>query len=230
MEKFFGILSAIIVLASYPVYILRIWQRKIIPNISSWTIFVLVSVALCLSSFASGGKENSWVTFGPLLGCTVILISALIVSKEKSMTKFDITCLVLACVSISLWFVSKQGEWIIEIIIYSGVFPNLPNLMWALPGVNFLTQNPESSLYLGIFTDFMGIVPSINFLSKNPEKDRPGMWIIFSIGYFLSMFAITENTFANWVLPSFMVVAPALVWFHLVKYRLKNKIPLKEWI
>jgi cytochrome c-type biogenesis protein CcmH/NrfF len=76
----------------------------------------------------------------------------------------------------------------------------------------------------------MGILPSIKFLSKNPEKDRPALWIVFSFGYFLSMFAITEHTFANWILPVFMTLAPALVWIHLVKYRVKNKIPLKEWI
>jgi hypothetical protein len=202
MEKFFGILSALVVLASYPAYIIRVWQRKIVPNISSWAIFALISVALCLSSYSSSGAgKNSWVTLGPLAGCTVIFIIALMRSKEKSVTRFDVVCLVLAIASLTLWYFTRQSK------------------EWA-----------QYSLYLGIFTDFMGIVPSVNFLSKNPEKDRPAIWVIFSLGYFLSMFAITENTFANWALPTFMVVAPALVWVPLVKYRLKNGIPIKEWI
>jgi hypothetical protein len=88
----------------------------------------------------------------------------------------------------------------------------------------------QFALYIGIIADFMGILPSIIFLKKYPEKDRPALWIIFSFGYFLSMFSITEHTFANLILPLFMTFTPALVWIHLVKYRVKNKIPLKEWI
>jgi hypothetical protein len=201
-HKFFGILSAIIVLASYPPYIIRIWQNKIIPNIASWTIFVTLSIALSLSSFSSSGfGSNSWVTLGPLLGCSCVLISALIKSKEKSMSTFDKFCLVLACWAIALWYFTKQSQ----------------NLV-------------QYALYLGIATDLIGLLPTSAFLIKNPNKDRPGMWLIFSFGYALSMFAITENTFANWSLPVFMTIAPALGWFPLVKYRIKNNIPIKEWI
>jgi hypothetical protein len=202
MEKFFGIFAAVIVLASYPAYIIRIWQRKIIPNISSWTIFSILSVALCLSSnSSSGGGINSWVTFGPMFGCTTTLIVALLRSNEKSFTRFDLICLILGVLSIAFWFFTKQNRELVQF-----------------------------ALYIGILADFIGILPSMNFLIKYPEKDRPAMWIIFSLGYFFSIFAITEHTFANWFLPSFMVLAPALVWIPLIKYRLKNKISIKEWV
>lgn len=202
MEKFFGILSALVVLASYPVYIVRIWQRKIVPNISSWTIFSLLSVAFFLSSRSSSGAGiNSWVTFGPMIGCTATLITALLRSNEKSFTRFDLTCLILGILSISFWFFTKQNRELVQF-----------------------------ALYTAIVADFIGILPSAKFLTKYPEKDRPTMWIIFSLGYFFSMFAIKENTFANWILPLFMVIAPALVWVPLVKYRLKNRIPIQEWI
>jgi len=202
MEKFFGILSVLVVIASYPVYILRIWQRKIVPNISSWVIFVLVSIVLSLSSFSSSGASiNSWVTVGPLVGCSAIVIVALMRSKEKSLTKLDFVCLILGILSIIFWFFTKESKGLVQF-----------------------------ALYLGILTDFIGLLPSISFLNKYPEKDRPAMWFIFSLGYFFSMFAITENTFANWFLPSFMVLAPALVWVPLIKYRLKNKISIKEWV
>ena len=136
-----------------------------------------------------------------MAGCTAILIITLLRSNEKSFTRFDIICLILGVLSISLWFFTKQSREMVQF-----------------------------ALYIGILADFIGILPSMKFLTKHPEKDRPAMWVIFSLGYFFSMFAITENTFANWVLPSFMVVAPALVWIPLVKYRLKNKIPVREWI
>lgn len=201
MEKFFGILSAVIVLASYPVYGIRIWQRKIVPNIASWTIFVIISIALFLTYKSSGAKENVFVTIGPLLGTTSILVLALIRSKEKTMTKTDWLCLCAGILAIIIWFFTKQNK-----------------------------NSVQFALYLGILADFIGIIPSALFLKKFPCKDRPAMWLIFSLGYLLSMFSITENTFANWILPCFMVFAPSLVWVSLVKYRIKNKIPLKEWI
>jgi hypothetical protein len=110
-QKLFGVLSAVIVLASYPPYIIRVWQRKIVPNIASWIIFVLVSIAIALSSYASSGAGvNSWVTLGPLLGCTIVLIIALIRSKEKSLTKFDIICLILGIISIAFWMSLSKAE------------------------------------------------------------------------------------------------------------------------
>lgn len=169
MEKFFGVFSSVIVFLCYPIYITRVWQRKINPNISSWTIWVIMSVAICLSSFSSsGGGENSWVTIGATIGCIGVLISALLRSKEKSMNTFDIVCLILGISSIVLWGFTKQSK---ELVQYA--------------------------LYLGVLADFIGLLPSANFLSKNPEKDRPAMWIVFSLGYFFSVFAITENTIAN---------------------------------
>jgi hypothetical protein len=200
-EKFFGVVSALVVLASYPIYGIRVWQRKIVPNISSWIIFTIIAVALFLTYRSSGAKENGWTTLGPLVGTTSILIIALSRSKERKMVRTDRVCLIIGSLTIVAWFLTKQDR----------------NLV-------------QYALYLGIMADFIGIVPSAIFLKKHPEKDRPAMWMIFSFGYFLSMFAITEHTFANWSLPVFMTFAPALVWVSLVKYRIKNKIPVKEWI
>jgi len=201
MEKFFGVLSAVIVLASYPVYGLRVWQRKITPNIASWTIFVIISIGIFLSYASSGAKENSLVTIGPLVGCSAILVLTLIRSKEKRLSILDWTCLILGLIAIVFWFLTKQN----------------PSLV-------------QYALYLALFADLIGLIPTIVFLSKHPEEDRPAMWLIFSVGYFFSMFAIKENTFANWILPLFMVIVPSFIWIPLIKYRLKNNIPVKEWI
>ena len=201
METIFGLLSAVIIFSSYPIYAIRVWQRKIIPNIASWSIFVLISLAIFLSYASSGAKENSWATYGPLIGCTVILIITLFRSKEKSLNHFDIACLVFGSFSLVVWYFTKDTK-----------------------------EMAQYALYTALFADFLGMLPSIKFLSKHPKKDRPFMWIIFGFGYFLTFFAITDHTFANWALPVFMVIIPAFVWVPLVKYRIKNKIPFKEWI
>ena len=65
---------------------------------------------------------------------------------------------------------------------------------------------------------------------KNPKKDKPLPWMLFAFGYGISIFAITNHTFSNYSLPVFMLVVPALVWWPLLKYRIKNNIPIKYWI
>jgi hypothetical protein len=129
------------------------------------------------------------------------LIIAIFRSKVISVNGFDLVCLILGTFSIVLWYFTRQSK-----------------------------ELAQYALYLSLLADFIGILPTAKFLYKNPEKDRPAMWIIFSLGYLFSMFAITENTFSNWVLPAFMFFAPALVWIPLLQYRIKNKIPLCEWI
>jgi len=94
-------------------------------------------------------------------------------------------------------------------------------------------QNPslvQYALYLALFADLIGLIPIIAGVIKNPTIDRPAMWMVFSFGYFFSIFAISDSTFVNWMLPIFMVIIPSLVWIPLVSYRIKNKIPIKEWI
>jgi len=201
METVFGILSAIIVFLSYPVYVYRIWQRKIIPNIASWSIFVIISVAIFLSYASSGAKENALTTYGPMIGCGIIFLVSLLRSKEKTINKLDILCIFFGCTSILTWYFTKDAK-----------------------------QTAQFALYLALLADFIGIIPSIIFLNKHPEKDRPAMWIIFSLGYFLTIFAIKDHTVSNWVLPIFMVIIPSFCWIPLIRYRIKNKIPIKEWV
>lgn len=201
MEKFFGILSALIVFASYPIYGIRVWQGKIVPNIASWTIFVIISISICLSYNASGATENALVTYGPLIGCSAILIITLLRSKEKKLSLLDSICLGLGILSIILWGVTKQDKSLVQY-----------------------------SLYLALFTDLIGLIPTIVFLAKHPEKDRPAMWVVFSVGYFFSIFAIKDNNFVNWILPIFMVIVPSSIWIPLIVYRVKNNTPLKYWI
>ena len=108
--EFFAVLSALVVLASYPAYIIRIWQRKIIPNLASWSIFVVISLAFLLAFKSSGAKENGWVTWGPLIGCSVILVVTLFRSPEKIMTRTDIICLILGVVSIVVGYSQRTTQ------------------------------------------------------------------------------------------------------------------------
>jgi hypothetical protein len=50
------------------------------------------------------------------------------------------------------------------------------------------------------------------------------------MGYALNMFAIKEPTFANYVLPVYMIFMAMGIAMPLIMYRIRNNVPMKEWI
>jgi len=201
METIIGIISGILVFLSGLIYWIRIYQKKITPNLITWIIWTLMGLAILLSYKSSGAKENVWPAISGAINPLLIVIIALFRKHKSSFSSIDIICGILGVLSILLW--------------------------------SFTQKNPEKvqyALYIALIADLLAIVPTIIWVMKNPWEDRPAMWVLFSLGYGLGMLAITEHTFTNYLLPIWMVLMPALVWIPLVKYRMKNKIPLKEWI
>ena len=96
----------------------------------------------------------------------------------------------------------------------------------------FLRQNPnlaQYALYVAIAADICAAIPTIVFVWTEPDRDRPLAWVIFSIGYLLAVFAIEQNTLANWIVPLYMSFVALVVAFPLALHRLRKHVPLKHW-
>jgi len=87
----------------------------------------------------------------------------------------------------------------------------------------------QYALYVAIAADICAAIPTIIFVWKQPDRDRPFSWVAFAIGYFLAIFAIPQDTVANWILPLYMTVVSLVVAFPLALYRLRQRMPLKYW-
>jgi hypothetical protein len=61
-------------------------------------------------------------------------------------------------------------------------------------------------------------------------EDRPFAWGMYAFGYFLAIFAMPEQTFANYVLPLYMTVGSGIATLLLAIPRIRRGVPLKEWI
>jgi hypothetical protein len=97
----------------------------------------------------------------------------------------------------------------------------------------FVRQRQELvqyALYLAIVADLCAAIPTIIFFKKEPEGDRPFAWFIFGTGWFVAIFAITEQTIANYALPLYMMAASFIATYLLSAPRIKRGIPIKEWI
>ena len=117
--------------------------------------------------------------------------------------------------------------------------PNTLEVVCAVTGILaiilwwFVRESAEFSayaLYVAILADGFAGIPTVVFIWRTPDGDRPLMWLLFSIGYGISFFAIENHNLANYVLPTWMTGMSALITLPMIVYRLRKKIPLSEWV
>jgi len=201
VEETIGLISGLIVVLSAIPYVIRIYQRKITPNLVSWSIWTFLGLAILLTYRSSGAGDNIWPAVFGFTNPLMVAILAIWRGKRKKPDSIEITCIVFGLVSIVLWF--------------------------------FVQNDPSSAqyaLFIAIVADLWAAIPTVRFLWKSPMEDRPFAWGLFAIGYGIAIFAIKEHTFANYILPLYMSSTAALLSGFLTVYRIKNKIPLREWI
>lgn len=83
---------------------------------------------------------------------------------------------------------------------------------------------------IAIFADFCALIPTLRFVFKSPHEETPLAWIFFFLGSLIAVLAIEDHNPESLLLPAYMVIGSFLVVFPLVQYRIKMKIPLKNWI
>jgi len=201
VKETIGLISGLIVVLSAIPYGIRTYQRKIKPNLVSWSIWAFIGLALLLSYKSSGAGSNVWPAIFGFTSPLMIAVLAIWRGDRKKPNSLEVTCVVFGVISIVLWY--------------------------------FVRRDPTTaqwSLYIAIVADLFAAIPTVVFLWNNPQEDRPTAWGVFALGYGLAVFAISDHTFANYVLPIYMFALAALVTSLLVAYRVRNRVPLKEWI
>lgn len=197
-----GMISGLLVVLSIIPYALRTYQGKIKPNLTSWSLWTLLGLALLLTYKSSGAESNIWPA---VFGFTNPMLITLIVLKRHGrlakMEPVEIVCLILGLISLVIW-----------LLVYDR------------------RELAQFALYVAIFADMCAAIPTIHFVWTEPDGDRPFAWCFFAVGYGLTIFAIKEHTFSNYILPLYMFFAGFAVAAPLIIYRWKNKVPLKEWI
>ncbi|MBI4094709.1 MAG: hypothetical protein HY435_00760 [Candidatus Liptonbacteria bacterium] len=203
MEKeFFGLLSGGIVIASIIPYAIRTYQRKIMPNPTSWMLWTLINFAILLTYRSSGALANVWPA---VFGVTNPLLIAIFLVKNratwKKFERFEYACLAVGIVSLAMWWCMHESRTMVQY-----------------------------ALYMAILADACAATPTVAFTWRFPEKERPFAWGLFALGYGVGMFAVSEHTVANYALPAYMFLGASFITVPLVRHRLKNRAPLKEWI
>ena len=201
METFLGYLSGIIVMISSIPYILNVWQKKITPNLFSFGIWTFIGFAILLTYGSAGAKHNIWPAVFGFTNPLSVTIIAIWKGERQWPSLLEIACVVLALISLGLWYVVKDVQ-----------------------------EQSQWALYLSIAADACAAIPTIVDYNKNPENDRPVPWMLFATGYGIGIFAITDRLISNYILPIYMVLGSLLIAFPLARYRYRKNIPFSQWI
>ena len=195
-------LSAGLVLVNIVPYAIRVYQKKIHPLLTSWSLWSLIGLALLLTYKSSGAKANLFPAIFGFTNPTLIAILAIRQRERwKKLEPWEWGCLVFGIISLVAWWFIRQRH-----------------------------ELSQYALYIAIIADLFAAVPTLIFFKNNPMEDRPFAWFVYGIGYFLAIFAITDLTFANFVLPLYMSAGSITAAFLLAIPRIKQGVPLKEWI
>ena len=201
-KELIGLISGILIVVSAIPYSIRTYQRKVHPNIISWSLWTFIGLALLLTYRSSGATTNVWAA---VFGFTNPLIVTLVALKRQyertKLNKLDMICLVFGLIALAMWLFMKENK---ELVQYA--------------------------LYVAIVADSFACLPTIAFLWKSPDQDRPFAWGLFSVAYGLNLFAISDFTLANLILPIYMTVVSFCITVPLCVYRFRKKSPIMDWI
>jgi hypothetical protein len=197
-----GLLSGGLVLLSIVPYAIRTYDGKIRPVPTSWSLWSLIGLALLLTYRSAGASANIWPAFFGFTNPTLItILSVWRREKWKKPNLAERLCFVFGIASLVLWLAVRRSQ-----------------------------ELSQFALVVAIAADFCAALPTVKFVWAEPGRDRPVSWVLFGIGYFLAVFATPENTFANWALPLYMTAISFSVALPLVLYRVRQNVPLGEWV
>jgi hypothetical protein len=200
-KELIGIVAGVIVFITLIPYAWRVYHGKIQPNLTSWFLWTVIAFALLITYWGSGARENVWMA---VVGCiNPFLITILVAVKYPSkirMNKLELVCLAIGIVSLALWFVFRNQK---------------PLVQYAL--------------YVAILADGCAAVPTAVAYWQDPKLDRPFAWGVFCLASVMNIFAIPEQTFANYAYPVYMAIGSGFITLPLILYRVRMSVPLKEW-
>lgn len=131
----FGWLSLVLAVVAYLPYIVSVARGNTRPHVYGWGIWALVSLIAAAGQYAGNAGPGYWATVLSGLFCIAIAVMAAFQKGDKSITRHDRILFVLAVMSLSLWYITKNplsAVILVTLIDASGYIPTMRK-SWQAP-------------------------------------------------------------------------------------------------
>ena len=125
-----GIAAGILALAAFIPYVISILKNQARPSRATWLIWAIQDALSLASYYFSGAKETVWVPIGFVIGATTIAGLSLKYGT-RGWSKLDIICLIMAGISILVWFIQNDPVIVLLITLLIGAIGAIPTLQKA---------------------------------------------------------------------------------------------------
>lgn len=119
MNDLLGIVSLLIAIVSYGLYITHTLRGSTKPHAITWLVWSLLHGFVFFEQLSVGAGPGAWVTAGASVANFVIFLLAL-VKGERTMTRLDWICLVLTVILLLSW--SQIGDPTIAVFLAVAIF------------------------------------------------------------------------------------------------------------
>lgn len=196
-----GIISQIITITSIIPYLIGIIRGVIVPNRVTWAIWSVVGITIWITTLTNPLSDHITKMFAFVLAFNPTIVFV-----------------------ITLW--KGSTEPISKAERFAILISAIAIMLWLF------TMNSPGFLptFLAILADICALVPTIRFVNQYPDQDRPTAWMLFMIGSIFAISGIQNWNIESLILPVYMTIGAFLIVLPLVHYRIKNQIPLREWV
>lgn len=127
MKSIFGIISVLLGIIGYWIYINDIKNGKVKPHAYSWLIWAILASIVFLGQLIDNAGAGLWVTAMTVVGCIVITLYAFKCGDQER-TNSDVLCLVSAFAAMLLWILTDTPLWsmlLVTFIDFVGFIPTV---------------------------------------------------------------------------------------------------------
>jgi hypothetical protein len=135
--------SAILAIVAVIPYIYGVFTSTVRPERASWFVWTALIAVSLVSQIAAGGGESLGLVVGDLIA-TVIVLAVSLFKGTGGLTRFDLSCLVLAAIGIIVWQISSQPIVAIVAVVFADMIGSLPTIRKAY-------NDPASELWITYF-------------------------------------------------------------------------------
>jgi hypothetical protein len=190
-----GALAVLIAILAYGIYAWKSLRGDARPHPLSWLIFGVLTGTGYLVQHDQQAGPGSWVMAITTVVCFLLCVMSFW-RGERSYPWYEWAFLIAAVVVFTFYLWSRDPELIADSV--SGV-----------PRELLIQHAPAISSSLAAFVSVLGFGPTVTKAWARPHSDSVSVFLLNSVKFVPSFFALDSVTIATWVMPAALVVANA---------------------